>query len=47
MRLANLTTKEGEQVTLDALTAVDGRAAHVGSSYGSTDAYAEFYATRA
>lgn len=47
VRLAYLTTREGEQVTQDALAAVDGRAAFVGSSYGSTGAHAEFYATRA
>jgi len=47
VRLAYLTTREGEPVTQDALAAVEGRAAFVGSSYGSTDAHVEFYATRA
>jgi len=47
VRLAYLTTKDGEKITQDALAAAAGRAAFVGSSYGSTDASAEFYATRA
>lgn len=47
VRASYLDDADGNQVTDEALAAVEGRAAFVGSSYGATDARAEFYLTKA
>jgi ParB family chromosome partitioning protein len=47
VRTSYLTDAEGNPVTDEAVAAVEGRAVFVGSAYGSTDAHAESYVTRA
>jgi ParB family chromosome partitioning protein len=47
VRASSLNDADGNQVTDETLATVEGRAAFVGSSYGSTDAQAEFFVTKA
>jgi len=47
VRVSYLDDAEGNQVTVETLATVEGRAAFVGSKYGSTDAQAEFFVTKA
>jgi len=47
VRVSYLDDADGNQVTVETLATVEGRAAFVGSNYGSTDAQAEFFVTKA
>lgn len=47
VRVSYLDDADGNQVTGETLATVEGRAAFVGSNYGSTDAQAEFFVTKA
>ena len=47
VRVSCLDDADGNQVTVETLATVEGRAAFVGSNYGSTDAQAEFFVTKA
>lgn len=47
VRVSYLKDADGNQVTTETLATVEGRAAFDGSNYGSTDAQAEFFVTKA